>query len=130
MEVSVCTNRTIDPASYRRYDGLVQTLTSIDASAAARVYKTIRPRLNEAYQGLGHAGRNVDLAVQQTLDILIDTPVIKEPVALVETGAASWAFEDPELEELRPLQKQLLRMGSENVDRVLVWLRAFQAALQ
>src|SRR5688572_19539877 len=95
-------SRTIDPASYRRYDGLVQTLTSMDASAAARVYKTIRPRLNEAYQGLGHAGRNVDLAVQQTLDILIETPVVKEPVALVETGAASWAFEDPELEELRP----------------------------
>ena len=40
--------RTINPASYRRYDGLVQTVTSIDASRVAQIYKTIQPRLNEA----------------------------------------------------------------------------------
>lgn len=124
------TRRTIDPASYRRYDGLVATLTSIDASAAARVFKTIRPRLNEAYQGMGNAGRSIDPAMQQTLDLLIDTPVVKDPVALVETGGAGWAYEDPDLEDLRPAQKQLLRMGAANVEKVLVWLRAFQAGLQ
>jgi hypothetical protein len=124
------TRRTIDPASYSRYDGLVQTLTSMDASAAARVYKTIRPRLNEAYQGMGNAGRSVDPAVQQALDVLLDTPVVKDPIALVETGAAGWAYEDPDLEDLRPAQKQLLRMGPANVEKVLVWLRAFQSALQ
>ncbi len=46
--------RTIDPASYRRYDGLVQTVTSIDASSVAKIYKTIHPRLNEAYRSLGN----------------------------------------------------------------------------
>jgi hypothetical protein len=121
--------RTIDPASYRRYDGLVQTVTSIEASAAARVYKTIRPRLNEAYQGLGNAGRNVDLPVAQALDILLDTPVVKDPVSLVEADGA-WAYADDDLESLRPTQKQLLRMGPANVEKLLVWLRAFQSALQ
>jgi hypothetical protein len=122
--------RTIDPASYRRYDGLVQTVTQIDASAAARVYKTIKPRLNEAYQGLGHSGGNVDQAVTKALDILLDTPVEKDPVALVEAGGAGWAFADQDLEQLEPTQKQLLRMGSANVERLLVWLRAFRDALQ
>jgi hypothetical protein len=124
------TRRTIDPASYRRYDGLVQTLTSIDATAAARVYKTIRPRLNEAYQGVGNPGRSVDPAVQQTLDILLDTPIVKDPIPLIETGAAGWAYEDAELEELTATQKQLLRMGAANVERVQVWLRSFQIAIQ
>lgn len=122
--------RTILPASYTRYDGLVQTLTSIDAAAAARIYKTIRPRLNEEYQSLGNQGRNVDPALQQALDILLDTPLVKDPVPLIETGAAGWAFEDPELEELTATQKQLLRMGATNVERVQAWLRAFQAAIQ
>lgn len=122
--------RTIDPASYRRYDSLVQTLTSIDAAAAARVYTTIRPRLNEAYQSLGNAGRNVDPALQQVLDILLDTPVVKDPVELVETGAAGWAYADPELEALTATQRQLLRMGPENVERVQAWLRAFSTAIQ
>ncbi|MEP6783206.1 MAG: DUF3014 domain-containing protein, partial [Acidobacteriota bacterium] len=47
-------SRTIDPSSYQRFDGLVTTITSIDASKVAQIYKTIQPRLNEAYQGLGH----------------------------------------------------------------------------
>jgi hypothetical protein len=122
--------RTIDPASYRRYDGLAQTVTSIDASAAARVYKTIRPRLNEAYRGLGHSGGNVDQAVVKTIDILLDTPVVKDPIPLVEASGAGWAFADEDLEQLEPTQKQLLRMGSANVERLLVWLRAFRDALQ
>ena len=120
---------TIDPASYRRYDGLVQTVTSIDASAAARVYKTIRPRLNEAYQGLGHPDGNVDQAVAKTLDILLDTPVERDPVRLYEAGGAGWVFADRDLEQLEPTQKQLLRMGSANVEKLLVWLRAFRDAL-
>ena len=68
--------------------------------------------------------------LQQTLDILLDTPVVKDPIALVEGDGAGWVYVDDELEELAPTQKQLLRMGSANVDRLLVWLRALQAALE
>ena len=75
--------RTIDPASYRRYDGLVQTVTSIDASNVAKIYKTIRPRLNEAYQRMGNPNGDVDRALQQSIDILLDTPVVKDPIALI-----------------------------------------------
>ena len=51
---------TIDPASYRRYDGLVATVTSIDASQSRKIYKTIQPRLNEPYRSMGHPEGNVD----------------------------------------------------------------------
>jgi len=122
--------RVMDPAGYRRYDGLVQTVTSIDASAVAKVYKTIRPRLNEAYRGMGNPNGDVDHAVQQALDILIDTPVVKEPIVLVEAGSVGWAYDDEDLESLTPTQKQLLRMGPAHVDALLVWLRALQIAVQ
>ena len=122
--------RTIDPASYRRYDGLVQTVTSIDASEVAKIYKTIRPRLNEAYRSLGNQTSDVDRGLAQVLDILLDTPVVKDPIdIIVSDEAGGWAYVDDNLEELRPTQKQLLRMGSANVDKLLVWLRALQAAL-
>ena len=122
--------RTIDPASYRRYDGIVQTVTSIDASSVAKIYKTIRPRLNEAYRRMGNPASDVDNALRKAIDILLDTPVVKDPIPVIEDGKAGWAYADDELEGLLPTQKQLLRMGSANVDRVLVWLRALQAALQ
>ena len=55
---------------------------------------------------------------------------MKDPIAIVEGDGAGWAYADDDLEELTPTQKQLLRMGPANVDRLLVWLRALQAALQ
>ena len=123
-------SRTIDPASYQRYDGLVQTVTAIDASNAARIYKTIQPRLNEAYRGQGHPNGNIDQAVQQALEILLETPAVKDPVAVVEGGAFGWVFANAGLEELEPSQKQLLRMGPANVDALKVWLHALQAAIK
>jgi hypothetical protein len=122
--------KTMDPASYRRYDGLVQTVTSIDASRTAQVYKTIRLRLNEAYRAMGHPEGNVDAAIQKAIDILLDTPTVSDPIALSEAGGAGWAYEDEDLEDLAPTQKQLLRMGPAHADAVKVWLRALQDALQ
>jgi hypothetical protein len=122
--------RVMDPAGYRRYDGLVQTVTSIDASAVAGIYKTIRPRLNEAYRGMGHGDGDIDRDLHKALAILLDTPVVKDPIVLAEGGAAGWAYDDDELEALEPTQKQLLRMGAAHVDALLVWLRALQNALQ
>ena len=121
--------RTIDPASYKRYDGLVQTVTSIDASRVAQIYKTIRPRLNEAYRGMGHPEGSVDAAIQRAIDILLDTPTVKGPIVLTEGIGAGWAYADDDLENLAPTQKQLLRMGPAHADAVKVWLRALQQSL-
>ena len=107
----------------------MQTVTAIDASNVAKIYKTIRPRLNEAYRRTGNPTGDVDRALAQVLDILLDTPVVKDPIAIVDDEGA-WAFADDDLENLRPTQKQLLRMGSANVDRLQVWLRALQSALE
>ena len=123
------TARTIEPASYRRYDGLVSTVTSIDAAAVGTVYRRIRPRLNEAYKGLGHPEGDVDRAIANAFDILLETPVVKSPVAVVADGG-TWAYADPELEALLPTQKQLVRMGPAHTESLLVWLRALRDALQ
>jgi hypothetical protein len=122
--------RTLDPASYRRYNGLVTTLTSLDASAVGRAYKTVKPRLDEAYRKNGHPNGDIDSALNSALDLLLDTPLIDDPVALKEGEGARWAFADTDIESLQPIQKQLLRMGPDNVDKILVWLRAFQSALK
>jgi len=105
-------------------------IQSIDAAAVARIYKTIRPRLNEAYQNMGHPGGDVDAAVQQAIDILLNTPVVKGPVPLVEGAGARWAYADPDLEALTPTQKQLVRMGPAHTETMLVWLRALQVGIQ
>ena len=77
---------------------------------------------------MGNADRDVDNAVRNALDILLDTPVVKGPIRVVEAGAL-WDYADPELEALTPTQKQLLRMGPAHTETLLVWLRALRNAL-
>ncbi len=116
--------RTISDASYRRYDGIAATVTSMDPAAVATAYRTIRPRLNEAYVALGRTDTDVDVAVRRALDLLIATPIPNGPVTIVEGKGATWAYADPALESLQPAQKQLLRLGPANAARVVTLLTA------
>lgn len=122
--------RTVDPDSYGRYDGLASTVTSLDATAVARAYTAIKPRLDEAYRQMGHPDGDFDRTVELALANLLETPVVDEPPTLVETRGLNWAYADRKLETLRPAQKQLLRMGPENQRAVQAKLREIDAALK
>lgn len=122
--------REIGPDSFRRYDGLTETIAGVDPAAAVRAYRTIQPRLDEAYARLGRAESGVDVAVRQALDVLIATPIPPEPIRIQEGRGATWRFADPALESLQPAQKQLLRMGPQNAARVIETLRQVRQQLQ
>lgn len=123
-------NMTIDADSYQRYDSFATMVATLDAQAVADVYRTIYPRLDEAYRALGRTDSGVDQAVMVALQRLIDTPVPSEPVRVVPARGATYAYADPQFERLAPVQKQLLRMGPENVRRVQDKLRAIKAAIE
>jgi hypothetical protein len=122
--------RRLTAASYRRYDGLAETIGSVDAAAVAQAYRTIRPRLNEAYHSLGQTEASVDVAVQQALDVLISTPIPEGPIEVVEGKGAIWVFADPALEALHPAQKHIVRMGPQNAFRVVQALVEVRRRLQ
>lgn len=121
---------TIDPASFRRYDTLAALIQSLDARAVADAYRTIRPRLDEAYRALGRTEGGVDEAMLAALQLLIDTPLPSEPIAVVPGRGATYAFLDPRYESLTGAQKQLLRMGPANAEKVQARLREFKRALE
>jgi hypothetical protein len=119
----------LDPASFQRFDRLAALVDSLEARGVAEAYRTIQPRLDEAYRALGRTEGGVDAAIDAALQQLIDTPVVSDPIALVPGRGATYAFRDPALERLTPMQKQLVRMGPENVQRIQTRLRAIRAAL-
>jgi hypothetical protein len=121
---------TIDPATYRRFDGLARAVASLDPASVAAAYRTIRPRLDEAYRGLGRTTLTVDQAVAAALQVLIDTPQVADPVRLVPGPGATLAFADPELQRLPAAQKQILRMGPENATRVKTALVGIKSAIE
>jgi len=118
---------TLDPRSYGRYDGLAAAVASVDPAKLAEVFRTIEPRLAEAWSRQGHAGSVRD-AVQRAAAVVAATPDAPDEISLVPR-ASGYGYADAELETLPPAQKHLLRMGPANVVRVRQAASAFGAAL-
>ena len=118
---------TIDPSSYRRYDRYAQSVAAIDAQGAARVYQTLKPRIDEADRNFGGSG-NFDPELERAIVELLKVPVVEGDVAL-RTAGIGYAFADPKLEGLSRAQKQLLRMGPQNVRAIQGKLREIAAVL-
>ncbi len=120
---------TIDARSYARYDGYVEALASIDPQGAAQLYATLKPRIEEAYRDLGFPNTPFDRTLTRAFVVLLNTPVVDGPIGLQPSGAQAYAFADPNLETLPGAQRQLLRMGPENVRKTEAALRAVAMAL-
>lgn len=120
---------TIDPQSYRRYDGVTSALMSLNPKGVAEAYRTIEPRLEEAYRALGTSENTVDEAVTVALNLLLATPEVRDPIRVVPGRGATYAFADPRIETLAPIQKQLIRMGPANAAAINQRLREIADAI-
>lgn len=118
----------IDARSYRRYDGIADTVGALDANGLARTYSILRPRLQEAYRELGYPDGNFDVPVERAITRLLDTPILEQEVD-VRPAPVLYKFTNERIENLTPAQKQLLRMGPRNARLVQDKLRELAAAL-
>ena len=114
---------TVDPRSFSRYDGIASAAASLDPAGLARVYSVLKPRLVEAYRELGHPEGDLDGTVERAIVHLLQTPVVEEPIVL-RPRVLSFRYDREDLEALSAAQKQLLRMGPRNVQRIQDQLRA------
>jgi len=124
--VQRCRDLIIDPRSYERYDMLAAAAASMDAAGSARVYATLKPRIEEAAKELGEG--SFDRALERAIVLLLSTPDVSDPIRVRQKGVG-YAFVDPALEALAPAQKQLLRTGPRNVQRFKTSLRAIATAM-
>lgn len=119
---------SVDPAAYKRYDPVVAVALSLDAAAAARLYRAVKPLIKEAYDELGYPGDDFDDTLVRAMGELLETPVVEGPIKL-EQKVLSFAMTDPVLEGLSPAQKQLLRLGPQGVRAAHDKIKELAAAL-
>ena len=103
-----------DPAGFERHDALTQWLQSLDLESLLSSLEWFIPLFREAWSYYGEDPAAFDMAVVMTLDLVIATPEIDLSEARLIRKEAVWIFEDPAIEGLAPIQKQVLRMGPEN----------------
>ena len=120
--------QVIDPRSYDRYNAAADAIVNLDPARAARLYATLKPRLEEAYRDLGFADRSFDRTFQAVVVGLVRTPVPDAEPAVTRQGVR-YVYADEAFERLTAAQKQYLRMGPRNVRRVDDWLRRLADAL-
>jgi hypothetical protein len=122
----------IDPRSGDGYDAFANAVTSLDAAETARVFRTIEPLFDLAYRELGHRRGGFPKAVDRAIAALLEAPKLEGdvPVVAVVRATVIYEYADKKLEALTPAQKQLLRMGPENVRKIQGKLREVAAALR
>jgi hypothetical protein len=118
---------TIDPASYHRFDGVVDVIESIDTEGAGKLYRAIQPMLQQAYEDLGYPGQSFDVALGRAVQRLLAVPVVEGPI-VVDAKIAAYKYHDKNLEDLSPVAKQFLRLGSDNLIRLQAKVRALARA--
>jgi hypothetical protein len=118
----------INPANYRRYTPYVELLEAVDTEQLVENYRSHYSLFQEAYRQMGYADAEFNDRLDATIDELLATPEVTDPVNLVKPEAF-FLFSDPDLESLTAGQKILLRMGSANAARVKLKLTEIRETL-
>lgn len=119
----------LNPESYNRYNLYAEIINSINIESAINQYRTLKPLFDEAYQEIGYPDESFDNRLYEAIELVLYTPIIREPIALV-APSAMYKFADPELEALPDAQKLLMRMGPDNILKLRAKMQQIQTALQ
>jgi hypothetical protein len=118
----------VDPASYDRYDLMTQVFISLDTEGTVALYGELEPLIDDAYAEISPPGsrfsERLDAAIDQLLEV---TPPSGQPQ--VQRKVLTYVYTDPSLEGLSSAQRQLLRMGPDNVLLIKAKLREIKAEL-
>ncbi len=118
----------VDPRSYRRYDRVAEVVSSLQVERVGPLYRAWYPLFQDAYASLGEGDDDFHARLEGAIQELLEVPVLHEPPQLVPR-TRRYEYADRDLESLSDAQKQLLRMGPRNVQRIQASLRRLAAGL-
>ena len=119
---------TIDPANFRRYQFAVDALVNLDAEQAADLYFQLYPLFQEAYESLGYPEGHFNDRVVEVIDHLLAVPEVTDAVELTRPKVF-YEYKEDALQSASAGHKLLLRLGSQNRQRVLDKLAEVRAAV-
>ncbi|MFY8272623.1 DUF3014 domain-containing protein [Pseudoalteromonas sp. SSDWG2] len=120
---------TMDPQSFSRYDPYVAILTSLQTEQLVALYQRYEPLIEQAYAEVGRPDTHFNERLTKAIDLLLATPEMTTQVPLLK-DSVTYKYAFSEWENLPPAQKQLLRMGPENVAKIKAVLTELRSELQ
>jgi len=120
---------TLNPASFERYDVLVNLVVSADLEFITETYRRFYPLFQQSYVRLGYPDGYFNDRVVEVIDHLLLTPQPTKPIRLVRPHVL-YELADAELEALSSGQKLLLRMGAEHAAEIKRVLKEFRTLIE
>ncbi|MFA7555696.1 MAG: DUF3014 domain-containing protein [Spongiibacteraceae bacterium] len=112
---------TLASSNYARMDEVIDTVTAMDSSLAARYYNEWLPALEQAYKEQGKTG-SFDQRFKQTISQVLATEPLEQAPALKRPGVL-YKYADQNLEAASDIEKLMWRMGPENSEKIQNFLR-------
>lgn len=119
----------MQPATHRRFDNLIDTLVALEPEQALSVYRAMRPLFQEAYAELGLGSENFDEVLVQAIDEIMAADTATGPFQLIKPSVM-YLYAEGRIEDMSPVEKQLLRLGPENTEKLKGRLPAYRERLQ
>jgi hypothetical protein len=104
---------TISPNNQSRYTSYLKIAELTNVKSLVVTYVILYPLFQQSYEELGYHNAYFNDQLIETLDDLLESPNVSEPIKLVQPKFF-YLFSDPDLEALSVGQKILLRMGNKN----------------
>lgn len=114
--------------SYQRYTPLVDGLVAVSPDLAVPIYRLVKPLLQEAYAEIGYPNRDFDATLLRAIDTVLNARTAEGPFQLVKPRVM-YLYADSTLESYSPVEKQLLRMGPQNAEKLKLALAQYRDRL-
>lgn len=111
-----------------RYKAYVRLAEAVDTAKLVDVYRRLYPLFQRAYAELGNSDGYFNDRLVEVIDHLLATPTPPSPLRLVRPKIF-YEFADSDLEARSSGQKILLRMGTQNAERIKAKLRELRSAI-
>jgi hypothetical protein len=119
----------IDRSSFQRYTPYVDAIETADAEELVNIYERYKPTLTEKFTEIARPGDELDETLIRAIDELLDTPSVPVPIE-VYSDSVMYKFADAKIEALSEPQKQMIRMGPDNMRRMKDVLRDVKDVLE
>jgi len=110
--------------AHERFNQLIDTFVAVDTDQAMILYRTLQPLFQQAYAEIGSRNVNFDDTLRSAINAVLRSSNVEGPYQLVKPSVM-FLYADANIENMEEMQKQLIRIGPENTEKLKAKLRQF-----
>jgi len=114
--------------AHDRFNQLIDTFVAVDTDQAMILYRTLQPLFQQAYAEIGSRNVNFDDTLRSAINAVLRSPNVEGPYQLVKPSVM-FLYADANIENMEEMQKQLIRIGPGNTEKLKAKLRQFSEQL-